>query len=94
MFLTQLQHAYDSGKLKFFNALQSLQAPEAFTRYLQPTRQCAWVVYAKPSFGGPQQVLDYLGRYTHRVAISNNRLIDFVDGHVRCSAKNSLHKRK
>ncbi len=83
LFLAQLQHAYDAGKLKFFNALASLQTPEAFTRYLEPMHQCEWVVYAKPSFGGPQHVLDYLGRYTHRVAISNNRLVDFVDGHVQ-----------
>lgn len=92
LFLTQLQHAYDAGKLKFFNALESLQAPEAFTRYLKPTRQVEWVVYAKPSFGGPQQVLDYLGRYTHRVAISNNRLIDFVDGHVQFQWKDYRHE--
>jgi hypothetical protein len=91
LFLTQLQRAFDAGKLKFFNALESLQAPEAFTRYLKPTRQVEWVVYAKPSFGGPQQVLDYLGRYTHRVAISNNRLIDFVDGHVRFQWKDYRH---
>lgn len=92
LFLTQLQHAYDAGKLKFFNALAALQAPEAFTRYLEPVRQCEWVVYAKPPFGGPQHVLDYLGRYTHRVAISNHRLIDFVDGHVRFQWKDYRHE--
>ena len=49
-------------------------------------RQAEWVVYAKPPFGGPQQVLEYLGRYTHRVAISNHRLLDFADGQVALSA--------
>jgi hypothetical protein len=55
----------------------------AFAKHLAPTRQTEWVVYAKPLFAGPQQVLDYVGRYTHRVAIANQRLLDLHDGHVR-----------
>ena len=51
-------------------------------RWLAPLRKTKWVVYAKPPFGGPERVLDYLGRYTHRVAISNNRLLDMQDGKV------------
>ena len=82
LFLTQLQSAFEAGRLRFFNALEPLQEPAAFARYLAPARKAEWVVYAKPPFGGPQHVLEYLGRYTHRVAISNNRLIDFVDGKV------------
>ena len=75
LFLEQLQLAFDAGELNFFGALEPLRSPSAFARYLAQTRQSDWVVYAKPPFGGPQQVLDYLGRYTHRVAISNNRLL-------------------
>ena len=51
-------------------------------RFLAPTREVDWVVYAKRPFAGPEQVLDYVGRYTHRVAISNNRLLDIADGNV------------
>jgi hypothetical protein len=74
-FLAALQQAYDSGKLQFHGELQALRNPARFAAYLAPLRQAEWVVYAKPPFGGPQQVLAYLGRYTHRVAISNQRLL-------------------
>jgi hypothetical protein len=83
LFLEALQKAFDSGKLKFFSSLESLQDREAFIRYLAPVRKAEWVVYAKPPFAGPQQVLDYVGRYTHRVAISNDRLLDIENGEVR-----------
>jgi len=82
LFLAQLQTAFDTDHLQFFNALEPLKAPGAFARYLAPARQTEWVVYAKPPFGGPQHVLEYLGRYTHRVAISNNRVLDFAAGQV------------
>ena len=91
LFLTRLQAAFDAGSLHFFNAFEPLKAPAAFDTYLAPTRQTEWVVYAKPPFGGPRHVLDYLGRYTHRVAISNNRLIDFADGQVRFRWKDYQH---
>ena len=91
LFLAQLQGAFDAGHLRFFNALEPLQEPGAFARYLAPVRRAEWVVYAKPPFGGPQHVLEYLGRYTHRVAISNNRLIDFVDGKVSFRWKDYRH---
>jgi hypothetical protein len=71
LFLEQLQEAFDTGQLHFFNALEALQSSDAFARYLAPVRQIEWVVYAKPPFGGPQHVLEYLGRYKHRVAIAN-----------------------
>ena len=61
-------------------------------RYLAPARKAEWVVYAKPPFAGPQQVLDYVGRYTHRVAISNNRLLDIEAGHVRFQWKDYRDK--
>jgi len=81
-FLCYLKQAFDQGKLQFFSDLKSLVDPEAFGRFLRRNRQQEWVVYAKPPFGGPTQVLDYLGRYTHRVAISNHRLVTFQDGKV------------
>ena len=62
--------------------LKPLADPKAFRQFLRRNRKQEWVVYAKPPFGGPAQVLDYLGRYTHRVAISNNRLMAFQDGKV------------
>jgi hypothetical protein len=81
-FLELLERAFERGELEFFSALQGLRVPEVFRRYLQPLRQKEWVVYAKAPFAGPQQVLEYVGRYTHRVAISNNRLLDIEDDHV------------
>jgi hypothetical protein len=73
----------DEGQLQFFSSLHQLHDPAAFATYLDPLRKAKWVVYAKPPFAGPQQVLDYVGRYTHRVAISNNRLLDIEDGQVQ-----------
>ena len=64
-----------SGELTFFAELAGLTDPDAFTAYLAPLRNTEWVVYAKPPFGGPEAVLAYLSRYTHRVAISNHRLV-------------------
>ncbi len=82
-FLEMLERAFDEGELKFFSALGKLQNRSAFQQYLIPVRNKEWVVYAKPPFAGPKQVLDYVGRYTLRVAISNNRLLDMEDDHVR-----------
>ena len=64
-----------AGELSFFGDLNGLSEPQAFAAHLAPLRKIEWVVYSKPPFGGPEQVLAYLSRYTHRVAISNNRLI-------------------
>src|SRR4029453_10811999 len=61
--------------------------PQAFARRLRELRRLDWVVYAKPPFGGPEQVLAYLGRYTHRVAIANSRLLSLADGKVRFTWK-------
>lgn len=91
LFLERLQQAFDHGELQFFHALAALQDPQAFAAHLAPARQADWVVYAKPPFGGPRQVLEYLGRYTHRVAISNNRLIDLADGEVSFHWKDYRH---
>jgi len=82
LFLERLEQAYDAGKLKLVAALEPLRAPEAFQRYLAPLHEQEWVVYAKPPFAGAHQVLDYLGRYTHRVAISNHRLLNIDDATI------------
>lgn len=92
LFLAQLRSAFANGELRFFNGLAALQDPVAFARYLAPATQAEWVVYAKPPFGGPEQVLEYLGRYTHRVAISNNRLVHFADGEVAFAWKDYRHE--
>jgi hypothetical protein len=76
LFLEHLLNAFDAGKLEFFSSLESLRHRSSFLDYLAPLGQADWVVYAKRPFAGPEQVLDYVGRYTHRVAISNNRLLD------------------
>jgi Putative transposase/Transposase zinc-binding domain len=82
LFLEALEKAYAAGQLQLFGDLEPLYDPPAFARYLAPLKNAEWVVYAKPPFGGPQQVLQYLGRYTHRVAISNRRLLALEDGQV------------
>jgi hypothetical protein len=87
LFLEHLQAAFNSGQLQFFSALQELRQQHAFARYLAPVRNSEWYVYAKRPFAGPQQVLDYVGRYPHRVAISNNRLLDIDNGQVSFSWK-------
>jgi hypothetical protein len=91
LFLEQLQAAFARGRLHFAGTLEVLQGPAAFARYLAPLWQREWVVYAKPPFGGPAQVLEYLGRYTHRVAISNNRLLAIEAGQVRFRWKDYRH---
>jgi len=91
LFLEQLQIAFDTGKLQFFSSLERLCEPKAFAQYRAPLRQTEWVVYAKPPFGGPEQVLNYLGRYTHRVAISNNRLLAIHNGKVTFRWKDYRH---
>lgn len=77
LFLTRLMALHQSGKLGFFGHLAQLADKRAFLRHVSPVRKKRWVVYAKPPFGGPEAVLAYLSRYTHRVAISNRRLIAF-----------------
>lgn len=75
LFLEGLATLHQAGNLTFFGDLEELKEPSAFIQYLAPLRKSEWVVYAKPPFGGPETVLAYLSRYTHRVAISNNRLV-------------------
>jgi len=82
LFLNKLAAAYAAGRLKFFGNHVALAERKAFAAYLAPSRKTEWVVYAKRPFGGPQAVLAYLSRYTHRVAIANSRLIAFDDNGV------------
>jgi hypothetical protein len=82
LFLEKLIAAHKAGHLTFFGAYATLADPEAFAAYLAPLRRTEWVVYAKRPFGGPQAVLAYLSRYTHRVAVANSRLIAFDHANV------------
>ncbi len=80
-FLERVRQAYDGGSVwSCLRRWLALAQPEAFARWLRPLSRQEWVVYAKPPFGGPEQVLKYLARYTHRVAISNQRLPTLEDG--------------
>lgn len=92
LFLAELRQAHQAGSLAFFNSLAPLQEAGAFARYLAPVAGADWVVYAKAPFGGPEQVLQYLGRYTHRVAISNSRLVEFTGDEVAFRWKDYRHE--
>jgi putative transposase/transposase-like zinc-binding protein len=81
-FASLLKHAFHQAKLGFHGKLQPLAKTRNFLRWLNDSMRSEWVVYAKPPFGGPQQVLKYLARYTHRVAISNRRLVALQNGSV------------
>jgi hypothetical protein len=96
LFLEQLLHAYTTGQVQFSGTLSTLHEPRAFAAYLTPLHQREWVVYAKKPFGSAQRVLDYLGRYTHRVAISNNRLLSMDDEQITFRWKDyrQHHKQK
>lgn len=83
LFLQHLQAASDAGSLRLVGSLEALRDRPTWTSALSTMRQTEWVVYAKRPFAGPQQVVDYVGRYTHRVAISNSRLLDMDAGQVR-----------
>jgi hypothetical protein len=82
VFVRQVRAAFASGKLRFPGALAALADPAAFAAHLDAVARIDWVIYAKPPFAGPEQVLGYLGRYTHRVAIANSRLVGIADGQV------------
>ena len=98
LFLEGLEALHAAGELQFFTGLAALNDRNVFKAYLTPYRRSEWVVYAKRPFAGPEQVLAYLARYTHRVAIANSRLIDVADEHVSFRWKdyreNGKHKSK
>ncbi len=94
LFLQALRKAFHQGQLKFFSELEGLRDPDLFRRYLAPLGTLDWVVYAKPPFGGPDVVLKYLGRYTHRVALSNDRLTAMHTDQVSFRWKDYRHRRR
>jgi hypothetical protein len=81
-YLALLEQSFRAGQLRFHGQLEALGEEEAFRRLLKEARRKKWVVYAKPPFGGPEQVLKYLARYTHRVALANSRLVQISDQEV------------
>ena len=91
-FVAALKCAFQDGRLSFHGDLQPLAHPKTFSSWLRPLYRKDWVVYSKRPFGGPEHVLRYLGRYTHRVAISNHRLVSFVDRKVTFRWRDSAHK--
>ena len=91
-FYEALKCAFHEGRLNFHGDLEFLAQPKIFAAWLRPLFHKDWVVYAKRPFGGPEHVLRYLGRYTHRVAISNHRLISFADGEITFRWRDSAHR--
>ena len=93
-FVGALKQAFHSGQLNFQGDLEHLAQPKIFAAWLRPLYRQHWVVYLKRPFGGPEYVLHYLGRYTHRVAISNHRLVSFTDGQVTFRWRDSADHNK
>jgi hypothetical protein len=91
-FVAALKRAFQDGQLSFHGDLKLLTQPKTFFAWLRPLFRKDWVVYAKRPFGGPEYVLRYLGRYTHRVAISNHRMVSFADQKVTFRWRDSTHK--
>ena len=91
-FVAGLRQAFQDHRLRFQGNLAALAQPKTFAAWLRPLFRKDWVVYAKPPFGGPAYVLQYLGRYTHRVAISNHRLVSFSEGKVTFRWRDSAHR--
>jgi len=89
--LAFLKQSYRHNELRFSGTLAALSQPRAFHSLLSVLRNKEWVVYSKPPFGGPEHVLKYLARYTHRVAISNGRLLSLDHGQVRFRWRDSRH---
>jgi hypothetical protein len=89
-----LRQTFAAGKLQFHGQLKAMAHPKVFGSFLRQLFRHRWVVYCKPPFGGPDQVLRYLGAYTHRVAISNHRLVSLVDDQVTFRWRDSAHKNK
>jgi len=90
-FCEQLSERFQQNRLQFYGSLQHLASPRAFSHFLWQLGQKDWVVYAKPPFGGAEHVLNYLARYTHRVAISNHRLVAFENDQVSFRWRDYAH---
>ena len=93
-FVAALKNAFREAKIEFHGALAPLAEPRTFASWLRLLFRQDWVVYSKPPFGGPEHVLRYLGAYTHRVAISNHRLVALADGNVTFRWRDSAHGNK
>jgi hypothetical protein len=93
-FIEGLKSAFRQGELQFPGTLKSISEQRSFHAFLRPLFGKDWVVYAKRPFGGPEHVLQYLARYTHRVAISNHRIVNLADGKVTFRWKDYAHKSK
>jgi len=93
-FVEGLRTLYAQHKLDFYGTLAVLRNPKAFAAWLRPLFRSPWVVYCKPPFGGAQHALRYLGQYTHRVAISNHRLVSLTDGLVTFRWRDAAHHNK
>jgi hypothetical protein len=93
-FVAGLRNAFDRGELQFHGELLPLAHPRTFAAWLRVLFRHDWVVYSKPPFGGPEHVLRYLGAYTHRVAISNSRLVALSEGNVTFRWRDSAHGNK
>jgi rubredoxin len=93
-FVDALQQAFQNGQLRFQGDLKLLSQPKIFAAWLRPLFRQDWVVYLKRPFGGPAYVLHYLGRYTHRVAISNHRLVSLTEGQVTFRWRDSADHNK
>jgi hypothetical protein len=90
-FVAALKSAFQCGQLHLSGDLALLAQPKIFASWLRPRFRKDWIVYSKPPFGGPEYVLQYLGRYTHRVAISNHRLVSLANGQVTFRWRDSAH---
>src|SRR5262249_43596270 len=90
-FVAGLKSAFQGGQLHLSGNLAPLAQPKSFASWCRPLFRKPWIVYSKPPFGGPEYVLHYLGRYTHRVAISNHRLVSFDGGQVTFRWRDSAH---
>src|SRR6202162_2629469 len=93
-FVDGLKELHAAHKLGFHGTLAPLQNPKAFASWLRPLFRTKWVVYSKRPFGGAQHALRYLGQYTHRVAISNHRLVSLEDTQVTFRWRDSVHRNK
>ena len=94
LFCHAMQEAFSEGKIAFPASLSQLGSPQAFQRFLGKRERQKWIVYCKKPFGGPEQFLAYVGRYTHRVAISNHRLLHFENGRVAFKARDNSNPSK
>ena len=93
-FLAGIKEAFEKGELKCLGKLQCIRNLRDMNHYLRPLYKKDWIVYAKPPFGGPEHVIGYLGRYTHRVAISNHRLLKAENGQVSFAYKDYADQNK